>query len=132
MIKYAPKTEPVSKKHVKILENFWILTRYGSVMVPEGFIYDGASAPWLSVFLLRLGRHGPRMLGPTAAHDFLYRAKEFDGRKFTQKEADTVYYDMLLSNGVKKYKCKTHYSVLRKLGGKAWANQPDKFKLDPR
>ena len=132
MIKHAPKTIGVSKGFVKLLEDFWILTRYGWVMVPKGFIYDGASAPWFSVFLLRLGRHGPRMLGPTAGHDFLCRAKAFGGQIFTREMADTVYYDMMTENKIKRYKCKTHFSVLRKFGKKAWDNQPEVFKLDPR
>ena len=126
-LKHSIKTEGAGGKYVRVLEVFGFWTRYGYFEVPVGFVYDGSSEPWVAVFLLRLGRHDPRILAPSGAHDFFYRSKIL-----TQEQADTVYFDMMLENEIRAYKAKTHYWFLRRVGHKAWDDQPDEFRLDPR
>ena len=126
-MKHSPSTKPIDRTHVMLTEDFYFSTRYGLKMAPKGFIFDGASGPMSAAFLLHLGNYSPPMLGPTCGHDLLFRSKEL-----TFKEANTVYFDMMIDNEIKLYKAKTHYVGVSKLGKKAWRNQPIEFKLDPR
>jgi len=44
------------------------------LIVPTGFLFDGASIPWALWSALRLAPHGA-MDGPALAHDFIYHHK---------------------------------------------------------
>lgn len=63
-------------------------SRYGKVVVPEGFLFDGDSLV-------------PNITPEASAiHDFLYLVKKLsDGTELTKSQIDLIYHDVLECNG---------------------------------
>ncbi len=101
-----------------------------SIIVPKGFVYDGASVPqwaWSITGLL------PDGINRRAAlfHDWIYAndgkeiAMVVDGeiifRDFTRREADELFREMLKTDGVSYFKRNLQYYAVRVGGGAVWA-----------
>ncbi len=92
-------------------------------LIPEGFVFDGASIPkyfwnWLSPTGI--------LLVPGLVHDYLYanehliRKDRTPGEKKTQKECDEIFRDAAISvNGFKVINWIAYYA-LRAFGWVAW------------
>ena len=83
------------------------------IIVPEGFVTDGASAPKVMFSLC------PPMGGPhgesAVLHDYLYSLdSEYE---CTRKEADDIFYFAMIVDGVPEITAKTIYSGVRVGGG---------------
>lgn len=90
----------------------WVLSQplvYRDIVVPTGFITDGASIPWGFQWLLKKG--GP--LFPCAVvHDYLYCCANIP-----RKEADQIFLEMMLENEVSRWKAYLMYGAVRIFGG---------------
>ena len=92
------------------------------VTVPEGFITDFASIPWLFwTFLPYWGKYGKAAV----VHDYLYQTHVFDTSEFTcdvldRKRADDIFYEAMLVGGTKPWKAKIMYKAVRLFGWLAW------------
>jgi hypothetical protein len=89
-----------------------------SWVVPDGFQFDGASAPrivWAFVSPLDLG------VLATMTHDYLYR---FGGRagayQYDRREADNLMWDLMMLELVPAWRRQWSYSVIRAVGAGAW------------
>ena len=85
------------------------------VRVPRGFVFDGASIP---LIFRRLFPHGGKKMAGAMAHDWLYRNKWIE---ITRREADLVFYNGMISNGVEPWKAKVMYLGVRLGGWLTWA-----------
>lgn len=82
---------------------------YKDIVIPYGFIFDGASIP---IGLRWLFPHGGRKFGPACIHDYCYRTKDI----CTKREADLHLKEAMLSNGVSKIKVELMYWAVRLFG----------------
>ena len=102
----------------------WKLARplwFGEIMVPSGFISDGNSIPVKS----------PASEAAGWLHDFLYRKgagwSPLGSARWhcpTRAEADRIFYEALLEEGVPKALALTQYGVVRLLGWRYWRRLP--------
>lgn len=105
--KPQPLHEPWSEKLTELMKDFAFRERnvifkiQGRKNNQPGFIWDNASK------LIRRPVH----IKPSLAHDYLYRFGLTD-----RKTADLIYYDLLLKNGVSKFRAKAQYAALRMFG----------------
>ena len=80
----------------------------------KDFTYDGASRPSIFAPIIpRIGKNG----GAALVHDFLYKY----GKKLnvSRYEADHIFYQQLVHDGVKPWKAKAMYLAVRAFG---WAH----------
>lgn len=107
----------------KIGPNLWRLNdelvfavTNGRITVPKNFITDGASRPQVTGSLCN------RMSGAEAEaavlHDWLYSKDSGPGLR--RKQADDIFYDAMVEDGVPKWKAKLIYAGVRVGGGKSW------------
>ena len=109
------------------------------VYMPDGQVSDGLSGPWFMRWMFQ--RWDQRTIKAARAHDQLYqfpflcRTTSDVSRQITRKEADALFYDMLLLGGRDwvrrsswrryrevnwKLRCATAYYLLRAFGWVAW------------
>lgn len=103
-------------------------TKHIDLVVPKGFIYDGASVPrWLwSVSGLGIdGLHRAAAL----VHDFIYEHQGYfedndtgADIEISRKEADLIFKKILKEVGISSHKIFMAYYGVRLFGQKAWAN----------
>ena len=90
------------------------------VHVRSGFLCDGASSPrflWSMTGFLPRGIHDPAAL----VHDKLYEDKGMHyGQEYTRKDADKLFYKMLVECGIKSWHAKGAYFAVRVGGGLYW------------
>lgn len=107
----------------KIGPNLWRLDRpllfglpNGTICVKKNFITDGASRPQATGSLCN------RMSGPEAEaavlHDWLYSRDSGPGLR--RKQADQLFYDAMIAEGVSKWRAKLIYAGVRMGGQKSW------------
>ena len=95
---------------------FIFTLRTTKFFVPMGFKFDGAS--YAKLLFQRDGMHRAAAL----VHDYLYANKgTLHGYfKYTRKEADNLFRDMLISYGVKSWHVALSYRAVRLFGGLWW------------
>lgn len=98
------------------LEKPYLYTHYKAVIqVPEGFLFDLASVPrilWWAIAPFELSVVAPMI------HDFLY---ERGGMGiFTREEADQVFLEIMLGEGVAAWRRRIAYRAVRLFAGGAW------------
>ncbi len=88
--------------------------RFGDIVVPEGFVTDGASIPrslwWL------YNPFGP-WFKAAVVHDFLYRTDT----KHSRAESDAIFLEGMRVVGVPRHRRMIMYLVLRVAGWAAWS-----------
>ena len=87
--------------------------------VPYGFESDGASVPrifWRLVF----PSSDTKALRAAFAHDYIYRTHPAG---WTKAEADEMFYDLLISDGVPKWRAYLAYKGVDWFGFYAWKQQ---------
>ena len=96
------------------------------IVVPAGFICNGASVP--AVFAFVLPKAGERYDRAACLHDFLYATRRFD-----RKKCDEIFYEAMKFDKVAKWKAWAIYKSVRVFGGRAYANHkaldPEKIKI---
>jgi len=88
---------------------------YGEITVPRGFLFDGASVP---VGLRWIFPHGGAKMAAALVHDYCYRTA-----CVSRKEADKLFHDLMLENGVSKWRAKAMYAGVRSCGFVSWRNR---------
>lgn len=127
-----PVNKPISAKEYELIENYYYVwdkhdVQY-ALMVPKGFVCDGASVPRFCWSLL--GIH-PDGLNRAAAlvHDYLYlmsgETKTFlDGQSaimnWKRRDADRLFCRILRESGVSKFKRRMMYRAVRIFGRFYW------------
>lgn len=84
------------------------------ITVPKDFIYDGASIPSFAWTLIYTPFH-PDMMLPALIHDYLYKTHETD-----RDTADSIFYYLLIENGVEKITAEVMHAAVRIGGGSHW------------
>lgn len=100
---------PDGFKHWKTVKPFQQTVDGKTYRVPKGFRTDLASVPrFLWAFIPPFGN----VSKGAVVHDYLCIYDAYDG-KMTQKEADQVFYKLLVRHGVYKWKAKLMYFAVR-------------------
>ena len=90
------------------------LGKYGDLVVPRGFSYNGLSVPTPLLFTVGSDRFGSRYKQPSLVHDYLYD-EHYNGG-LSRKDADDVIYDLLRERGVSKLKSSLMWLTVRLFG----------------
>ena len=98
----------------KLIEPLQWSDRLYTINVPKGFLYDGASVPWLVTRLVP--RKGGLYDRAACLHDWLYGT-----HILPRKEADRLFYKAMLSDNVPKWKAYMIYRAVR-IGGSSSYN----------
>ena len=92
------------------------------IVVPAGFIYDGASVPKL--FTNIFPKSGARYDRAACLHDFLYATK-----LYSRAASDKIFLEAMEADGVNLIARRTIYRAVRMFGRRAW-NKVDKDESD--
>ena len=111
----SPLTRPYNERFSQLEEDFVVSTRYGDITVPALFLYDGSSMPTFGQVLLNLTPFEPRIRAAALVHDYLYQTGIF-----TRKQADQIYFDLMMYNGIDRFRSSLHYRSLRAAGWVQW------------
>lgn len=113
----------VGKGQWKLTSPFkYISDKYVSVIVPNGFVSDGASIPKLFYTIIGSPWSGKYSRG-AIIHDYLYFKKEV-----SRKIADLTFLEAMLVLGVPLWKRLIMYRALRMFGMFAWRAKDAKNK----
>lgn len=108
-MKYIVKVKPTDKtREWELLESF----EYKGWVVPEEFIFDGASIP---LGLRWLFPHGGKKFAGACFHDWCYRKQ-----LVTKEIADEAFLDIMLENRVTEWKALAMYYGVKYCGYFAW------------
>jgi hypothetical protein len=90
----------------------------GHLIVPEGFVHDFASIPWLAQWLIPVvDDHN----WPAVVHDWCYKNKgKLDGLTMTRADADALFLAGLKAMRVNFFRRWAMYSAVRVGGWAAW------------
>jgi len=97
-------------------EDYVAHTAGQQIVVPSGFSYDGATIPsvaWQAFYT----PFDPIIMGPSLIHDWLY-----SNHQTTRTEADNIYHDLLLGNGVPEDKARLILVAISVFGEEYWRN----------
>ena len=105
------KVTPYGFMSWELLEDFEEQSRGLTIKVPKGFVTDGASVPRpLWVFLPPIGRY----FVAAVIHDYLWETG-----MVSMKEADLIFYDLMIKYKTYKWKAKIMYIGVR-IGAYYW------------
>ena len=122
MVKIAVHNEIFTGDIITLLEDLTVTWRGKTVTVPAGFESDGCSVPeflWDTVS----PQLDPRTLRAAIVHDYLYR-NALPG--WTRKDADELFYDFMVEDGMSKFKAGIAYYGVRWFGGGCWCGEENK------
>jgi hypothetical protein len=109
-----PSFRPFGAK-LELVEEFEIRINNQVILIPKGFRFDGASIPNLVWGLINLKPTDAQVLIPALAHDFFYTY-----HIFSREKSDKLFRDLLVQNGVNKWKVETMYRAVRMFGWRSW------------
>lgn len=98
----------------ELLRDFRYFSSFGIVLVPKGFLTDGASIP--RVFWPLLGPHGDYFRA-AVVHDFLYSPRNDE---FSRAEADLIFREAMYNTGVPWCRREVIYAAVRLFGKRAF------------
>jgi hypothetical protein len=104
---------------VALVVDRWPAPLHFPVVVPEGYLSDGASVPRI-LWRLLSPPIDPITLTPSIVHDWLYDHGSALG--LTRIEADEWYADALYSNGYAAWRTMLTYVGVRLGGGSRWTS----------
>lgn len=88
------------------------------VTVPEGFIYDKASVPWLVWFYMPRDDKG--FTDAALVHDYLYTVQKIEFIWIERKEADDVFLELMDREEMRWDKKWLAYTAVRSWGWRYW------------
>jgi len=118
-----PEVSPVPhQKQYILLNDYTIKWGKEKIIVPEYFLFDGASIPSIGwkIFFTPFNYY---VLMPALAHDWVYVSHQL-----SRKDADIMFRDLLIRNGVITAKANSMKKILQLFGGKAWEWQKEDIK----
>ena len=104
-------------------EDFKSSFNHFSVKVPKGFVHDGSTQFGLLWNLVQIGLGSYGIHSSAAAvHDWIYvhDGKLPDGRRFTRKKSDYLFYQMCIDYGVDEGRARKALKVIRWVGWIPW------------
>lgn len=116
MLKISVHTEDRHGNVYTLLEEFRVIWNGKVLTIPAGFKSDGASVPrffWRIVF----PPGDAKALRAAFAHDYIYRTHP---PGWTRKEADRLFLDLLIADGVPWISAQTAFGGVRLFGGSSW------------
>ena len=121
-----PRLKPVPRKELYLLlEDYFIISRQHEILVPALFRYDGASIPPFAWHATYTPFH-PHVMAPALVHDWLYV-----NHQIRREEADLVFMDLLVRNGVNEKMAWVMYQAVDFGGGEHWNySSDDKYELN--
>lgn len=110
-----PVLSPVPRQDLyALLEDYRAVYGDIEILVPEYFVFDGASIPALGWLPTYTPFH-PDVMAAAIVHDWLYLNHQVD-----RKMADDIFYDRLIQNGAGSVKSKLMFQAVRLAGGPHW------------
>lgn len=88
------------------------------ITVPTGFLYNGASIPAIGWVATYTPFH-PDVVAAALIHDWLYGPNELGIDRYT---ADSIFYQLLIENGVREMTAEIMYNAVR-IGGSGYWKQ---------
>jgi len=95
------------------------------IIVPAGFVSDGASIPWVAQWLIPKEGKWNR---PAIVHDYLYQTGKIGDWIINQRIADAIYLGLMECREVPAWNRKTQYRILRMFGNIQWNKYRNKDK----
>lgn len=96
---------------------FRVITSFGTVTVPTGFVTDGASIPRMFWNILSpFGQYFPAAL----LHDYLYSRGSTMHFECDREEADFLFLEAMFNLGVPWHTRHTIHTAVRMFGGKSY------------
>lgn len=106
---------------VRLEEDLIIEYRGEKLVVPAGFVTDGASIPWYLRWLCGNPFKFPRVIA-AIEHDFIYSGKALG---WSRAEADDLYRDLQIGLAIKRVFAIVEWAAVRKFGRKHWDGAKD-------
>lgn len=111
-------------KNYEVVEDYTYKSGAYSITVPKGFVYDRASIP--RVFWVLIDKDSLSNVAPLF-HDLLYRNggvlptnQVSPYRKFSRKETDDLFLELMTKCGVNKWRREAAYQAVRRGAELAW------------
>lgn len=98
----------------------------GDIVVPRGFVTDFASVPRMPLLFALFGNRGH---AAAVVHDWLYQTHETAAPKtrfVTKEDADYVFREALVEEGVKPWRAEAMYLAVKFCGKAHWDSGPDR------
>jgi hypothetical protein len=93
--------------YVRLLPN-------GRIIISKGYAWDGAT--WAPDFKW--------VMFPSLVHDAFYQLmREGEVAHRVKKEADELFYQLMIQRGAPKWLATMYYWAVKKLGGRGWINR---------
>lgn len=105
-----PCLKPYDKFDFELGSDFVVMVNERIFIVPKDFITDLASVP--RVMWSLYPPNDSRTIRASIIHDYLYSGVA----KITRREADTILFDALISQGVSKYTAFKYWAAVRLFG----------------
>lgn len=102
-----------SSRTFRLVSRFRYISSYGEIVVPKGFITDGASIP--SVFWSIISPFGD-YFGAAIIHDYLYN-HDTEYSNYSREEADLIFKEAMFNLGVPWLRRETIYRAVQLFGG---------------
>jgi hypothetical protein len=89
---------------------------YGTVSVPAGFIFDGASIPRVAWSILGVTPYDPKIFKAAIIHDWLY-----SNNVVSKKNADSIFSNVMVHQKlIKPLQVRLIHTAVKIFGGKAY------------
>ena len=121
----SPVNQPDSNKldtAYELREDFRIVYKGNYLRVPKFFQFDGASIPRFAHSIIGTP-FNPLFMEAAVVHDWLYHTHQI-----SKKEADKLFYELLIKNGISKIKAKTMHKAVAWFGSSYWKNDKEDLK----
>jgi len=115
-----PILKPIPNRDMYMLYSDYSINVDGhSILVPQYFEFDGASIPRIG-WQITYTPFDPDVMMPALIHDWLYY-----NHQVGRKEADEIFYKLLIKNGASNSKSNIMYQAVRIGGSFAWDNDAE-------
>ena len=103
----------------QLIEPYEVKVQYGTVYIPAGYCYDGASIPTLMglsrVAMTNGGKFAPEVMRASLVHDWFC---DFRPPWISSNDAAVIFRDMLLEDGVRPWRAASMYRAVKWFGPK--------------
>ena len=104
------------KKGYELLRDYTLIYKNQNINVPQSFRFDGATIPRLCWRVIGTP-YDPRFMQAALIHDWLYMSHQMKRR-----DADKIFYSLLLCSGVNKTRAMLMKWAVRVFGAFYWPN----------
>ena len=108
-----------NRRRIILTAPFEAITSLGQIMVPKGFVSDGASIPQCAWSIV--GNPLSEYLEEAVVHDWLYSAHNHE---WSRSEADLIFRELMWNNDINRAKLVTMWMMVRMFGRFAFKGKP--------